>query len=170
VRVIEEYTRAVTGVSFSPDGLLLAAVCDRGAVDIWDVKTAMRSAQIARDANTALAIHFTADGRTVIVGDDSGNVVSWDPRSARRQDEFGQPERERITAIAWNAKYLARGLADGRLALLEIASKTQLWEAIGHEGQVKSLYFSGDGQVLVSLGEDGNVHIWTLRLGRSGLL
>ncbi|MFN3331995.1 MAG: WD40 repeat domain-containing protein, partial [Caldilinea sp.] len=68
----------LTSVAFSPDGSLLAAGDDAGAIHLWPVDAVGRSSlQLAGHAASVRAIAFRPDGAALASGGDDGLVLLW---------------------------------------------------------------------------------------------
>ena len=89
--VITGVTRnpSIQTVAFSPDGNTLA-VAGTGGVQLWDVATRTRSAQLTGTDTAPEAVAFSPDGKTLTVGDANGNIYLWNV-AARSETHFAVP-------------------------------------------------------------------------------
>ena len=68
------YFRHVNGVSFSPNGRMLASGGESG-IHLWDASTSIRRKTLAAPANS---VAFSPDGRMLASGGPDGTVLLWD--------------------------------------------------------------------------------------------
>lgn len=77
--------RRVTGVAVSPDGQMLATICDdERTVRLWDANDGrevkiLQAPHVGRDHATCVT--FSADGRRLAAGADDGAIQAWDLES-----------------------------------------------------------------------------------------
>lgn len=107
-KVTERYD--VNGISFSPDGDLLASVHQDGYLRIWDVASKRIDKTIKAHKGWARGIAWSPDGEFIATGGEDKSVYVWNVRTRKRYTvplESPQP----IWAISWspNGKQLAIG-------------------------------------------------------------
>jgi WD40 repeat protein len=66
-----------TAMDFSPDGRLLAAGTDQGAIRLWDVDTRRELAHFAGHRGWVAALQFSPDGRVLLSGGADGGLLVW---------------------------------------------------------------------------------------------
>jgi WD40 repeat protein len=67
-----------TGLSFSPDGRLLATSGNDGTVRFWDGSTADPIRAFDWEIGKVLSVAFAPDGMRAAAGGSLGNIVVWD--------------------------------------------------------------------------------------------
>ncbi len=70
-------------------------------------------------------------------------------------------------ALSPDGSLLASGRRDGSIGLIDVASGQQKQNLTGHQGGVRDLDFTKDGNRLVSIGTDGTIRLWQLKDGLS---
>jgi WD40 repeat protein len=66
----------VNAIAFSPDGRLLAAADENGAIFLWAASSVhLVKTLVVNEIVTAMA--FTPDSKTLATGDDNGDLELW---------------------------------------------------------------------------------------------
>jgi WD40 repeat protein len=75
----------VNSVAFSPDGKMLAAACENGTIELWEVATHRRRATLKGHTDRVNSVAFSDDGRLLAAGgcdhDGNGTIRLWDVRA-----------------------------------------------------------------------------------------
>ena len=128
----------ITGLTFSPDGALLASAAPVAAVKpeddtirLWDIATKQT---IATLTTPAVTVTF--------------------------------PSSPRVTGLAFSpdGTLLASGGRDAMVRLWNVTTKENIATFAGHTDWVHSVAFSPDGTLLVSGGNDGMILLWNMSL------
>ena len=163
-------------MAFSPDGERLAVFDASGEVRIWStaerlthplrilLAREMRLSGLAFDAEgTKLALGGTERGRPTVRVWDLRAPPAAEPLVLRRGGSHS------LTAVAFDPSghwivtgHLLRGAAFWPL------DESQPHSIAQHEGDVRSIAFTGDGERLVSSSDDGTVRVWPLSPAASG--
>src|SRR6185369_3024063 len=151
----------VNGVTFSPDGGLLAVTTSTDTVQLLDMRTKrMMDPFSIKDATLNHAC-FLPDGNTLAVTAQDGNLYIRDIPT-RRLSPLRISHSKEISTLAFSPdkKNLATGSVDRTVKIWDTASGDMLRLIRGHGSNVNSLDWSSDGKLLVTGGRDGSVKIW----------
>ncbi|MBN3962336.1 hypothetical protein [Nostoc sp. NMS8] len=165
VNRLEGHTDIVWGVTFSPDGQLLASGSRDQTVKVWRPDgTLVQTLKGHTDAVTCLS--FSPDGQTLASASLDKTVQIWhknpvtgkfDPKPYKTLKGYGD----------W--VYSVNFSPDGELLATGSKDKTvKLWRKDGslvkilrgHQGWVNWVNFSPDGQFIASASDDKTVKIW----------
>jgi WD40 repeat protein len=110
----------VNAVSFSPDGIRLAAACFDGTVQIWTVHAPKPVQSLSGDKSPVKWVAFTPDGARLASGHDNGALRIWDSRSGKLLREL---VHDHVPVIA-----AAISPSGTRLASLRTDDTVRIWD------------------------------------------
>ena len=127
----QAYKIWVTGLTYSPDGSLLASACGNSSeysfasdhsIHLWNADLGTLKNRLPRPPPTGVhAIAFDPTGRRVVAGDDSGTVYLWDVDSGkivRRENLDASPIRSAV--FANGGRHVVVGHLGGTVALIDL--------------------------------------------------
>jgi len=154
VRAVLNATSAtIDAVAFSPDGKILAAASDDGAIRLWEIPEQREIADLASNLSPAEEMTFSPDGRVLAVVGYNNKIQLWNVAGPRR---LGTP----ITgdAIAFDPERdLVAAVSDANVTrLLNLASGHQ----VGRSLPGQAVAFSPDGKMMATADNSGQVLLW----------
>ncbi len=137
VRVLSANGGGVRALSFSPDGITLAAAADRaedqrligGQITLWNVRTGRADQTLAEDKGNFVAVAYTPTGKTLAAAVDSP-------------------------------------FENGAVFLMDALTRGSRHELLGQRGHVTSVLCTPDGRLIASGSDDGKIRIWDAGTGR----
>jgi WD40 repeat protein len=153
----------IEGLSFSPNGVLLAASAgyQDGHIRFYNLTTG----ELVRDidtvteqGNAAYAGTFSPDGTLFAAVSGNGGVFVWDAETGEEVTSF--PAAGYGLTFSPDSTLLAGGDDSGIIYLWNARTGEQVRTISGHSARVEALAFSPDGAQLVSTSEDGTVRLW----------
>jgi eukaryotic-like serine/threonine-protein kinase len=160
----------VNGVSFSPDGRLLAAACDEGAVVLTQDADGLReSVRLAGGEAHGGRVHsavFSAGGDRLLTASADRTARLWDIGARREVARFRHPRRVFAAAFSPDGSRVATACEDARVRFFPVGGGDAVDELAGHGKQVNWLAFAPDGSALATVSSDATTRIWPL--SRSG--
>ncbi|MFB7181471.1 NACHT and WD repeat domain-containing protein [Streptomyces sp. NPDC056257] len=163
-RFIESASRMVHGVSFSPDGSLLAAGTHSG-VHVVETETWQTVVPLFGDSDRwVTCVSFSPDGRRLAFGRNgrTGNVQFWD---VHKRTLVGDPwliQTRDVTTLAFspNSRYLVVGSGEADAAVWDVAGEHPVERMpLKSSESTRSARFSPDGLLLATGGTDG-LSVW----------
>jgi len=156
---------AVTSVSYSPDGRILASGSKDGSVRVWDTRTGEEAMLPLRSGDgKVLSVDFARNGKWIGSGTESGAVWVWNvaPDQAGRRQLSGHTAAVNSVAFSSDSSRLASVSSDKTIRLWSAATGEQLAFQTGHEAFVKGIAFSLDDEILASITNNGKFRQWDI--------
>jgi RNA polymerase sigma factor (sigma-70 family) len=168
-------TERVRALAYAPDGKALAAGNEDGSITLWDVAAGRELRRIAGHRREVNSVAFAPDGRLLASSSFDGDLFLWGPATGKQVRRLVRGEGRRagpvnVLAVAFSPEGRMLASAEEPFSSALGASVT-LWEVAtgqvrrrlaGHEGDVNSLAFAGDGRTLVSGSTDTTALVWDL--------
>ena len=167
---LEGYSDAVTSVSFSPDGKMLASGTADGTVKIWSSDgTEINTFKAHEQKITRVSV--SPDSQKIVsVGEDK-TLKLWTLKDKKikllKEITAFKEENIEITTVTFspNSQKLLSGSADGIIKLWSLNSQDvkDVKTFKGHENRITSASFSPDGKTIVSSSaDDYTVRLWDI--------
>ena len=151
--VLNATSALISAMAFSPDGKILAAASEDGAIRLWEIPEQREIAKLASNLSPAEEMTFSPDGRVLAVVGYNNKIQLWNVAGLRR---LGTP----ITgdAIAFDPKGdLVAAVSDANVTrLLDLTSGHQ----VGRSLPGQAVAFSPDGRTMATAGNSGQVLLW----------
>ncbi|XZN93019.1 MAG: AAA-like domain-containing protein [Microcoleus sp.] len=154
---------AITSVAFSPDRQIIATAGVDDSVRIWSLSGQKISEWKALQKSINV-LSFSPDGKTLATAGKDSTVKLWD-LSGKKIYKF-QAMSGSVTSISFSpdSKFLAAAGIESNAAIWQISPipKTRLLPVFlpGHNGLVRSVNFSQNGDFLTTLDGKSTVRIW----------
>jgi WD40 repeat protein len=160
-------------VAWSPDDSLIVAGSANGSVQIWDVATEERIQRLEGHPLEVISVLWLPAENTVISGSIDASIRVWDVTSAEELQRLFDPDidssvRADVNGMVWSplGDVIAVARQTGEISLLDTASWTFVKPfALEHEGWARAVAWSGNGEILLSGGEDTQVRVWDVNSG-----
>jgi RNA polymerase sigma factor (sigma-70 family) len=178
-----DYGRSPPHLAFSPDGKTLAVLYAgekgrdpnveglQGGARLWDVQTGKEVRSFRGHKSLAICLAFSPDGRALATGGDQhdASVRLWELRTGKLLWVTQAGGTVRGVAFSPDAKLVATGQGDGRVALLDAATGREV-RALAAAATNERPAFSPDGRLLLCAGEDdkrkGETRLWEVATGK----
>jgi WD40 repeat protein/serine/threonine protein kinase len=191
---LKGHTGRVLSVNFSPDSRWLVSSASDNTARVWDLQTRKETAgsPLRGHYGWVWSAAFAPDGKQLVTTGEDGRAIVWtfdatqvrpDLRLAPRKVFLGHQGAVFTAAISPDGKQIATGGYDKRVLvwqpeqIAEVDLRTlvatsqpltpQPSRALeGHTGPVRTIRFSGDGEYVISGGDDNTLRVWDSVTGR----
>ena len=155
--------RALLSVSWSPDGMLIAASGKSSNIQLWDADSASLVADNPdRDSEKWYIDHaWSPDSTRIATGSITSEITIWKVEGLEVERELIGHTSE-VRSVAWHpgGKRLASASGDHTIRIWDVDTGESIITFRAHSDAVKSVAWSPDGQMLLSLGMDGQIRVW----------
>ena len=157
---------AVYGVTFSPDGMLLASAHEDGSIRLWDVMTGAERRVLRGHRGHVRSVAWSPDGASLASGAADHTLRLWDVTTGAERRVF-QGHSDSVWSVAWSpdGASLASGADDHTVRLWDMATGAERRVLEGHSDYVWSVAWSPDGTMLASGGDDTTIRLWDVATG-----
>ncbi len=176
VYFVPNLPQSVYGLTFSPDGRLLAVTMDQ-LLTIVDLKIPVTSKDLVTDSNQWRVCKFTPDGKRLLAGNNRGAIQAWNIENEKNFKPHGQYMHSRgvtCLAVSDDSKFVVscdegKTLQYWNLESGKIIHKFELERSISHcfinpKGTQAVGY---DGEHLILFDLEKGVPLQQMKIGRA---
>jgi len=170
---IPAHSSPIFGVSFSPDGKLLASAGSDNTVKVWSVSAqgnGVLSAQpvftLADFATKATSAIFSPDGTQLLTASYDNTAIVWDAKNGKKLLTLsGHSAGINKAIFSPNGKDIITASADNTARVWNANSGELKFELDGHTGEINNVAISPDGRTIATASSDSTVMIWDAETG-----
>jgi tricorn protease-like protein len=167
----------ITCLSFSPKGDVLAAGEGDdlngipGAIQLWDVATGNQLAKLEAGKQMVTSIAFSPNGEMLASSSKDRVIRLWNLKAKTLQSALqGNTDLVGNVTFSPNGTLLAFGDIDeymhGNIRLWDVVKGVEYPKLQTEEGEITSLSFCSEGNLLASGAYDGRLRLWNIPTGR----
>ncbi len=149
----------IESVAISPDGQLLAAAGDGGAIRLFRLPNGETHHLLTGHTNTITSVAFSPDSTTLASTGDDGMILLWTIPEGRLQRQLNEQMPMRAVVFSPDGRLLVGASHNGAILLWQVESGTLLRTLPLHSQRVNALAFHPDGHLLASVGSDGAIYL-----------
>jgi WD40 repeat protein len=145
----------ITGVSYSPDGLKLAAT-EKGLIKIWNTRTWKETVMFESPERNEAKVHFSPDGQNLMVAQ-SNSFSVW---NLKTEELLYKNRIDNQSAVySPDGTHIAAASSLKRVTVWEADTGLEVINFNWNDG-IGLVFYSPDGENLAVVGMDGKVGIW----------
>ncbi|MBP5975198.1 hypothetical protein HW132_21280 [Brasilonema sp. CT11] len=158
---LEGHSTAVSGLSFSPDGKMIASASTDNTVKLWSVDGRLLKT-LNGHSDPVWGVSFSPDSKTLASASHDKTVKLWSVDGQLLKTLNGHSAEVYGVSFSPDGKTLASASSDKTVKLWSVDG--QLLKTLnGHSDPVWGVSFSPDGKTLASASLDKTVRLWNLR-------
>jgi WD40 repeat protein len=155
------------GSSFSPDGSLVLAYEENGAVRVSEVATGRERYKLGAAGYAALKPFFSPDGKYVVADGGANSLRVWDAASGRDAAQLrGHTGRVLSASFSRDNTLLITTSDDATARIWEVGTWRNITTLTGHKSDVRSADISPGKSFAVTAGDDNTARVWDAATGK----
>jgi WD40 repeat protein len=148
----------VKGVSFSPDGQIIASIPENNTIKLWHINGKSKATLIGHsDAINSLS--FSPDGQTIASAANDKTIRLWNTNGTLLKTIDAHSAEVTSVSFSPNGQMIASAANDKTIKLWN-TNGTLLKTIDVHSAEVTSVSFSPDGQMIASAANDKTIKLW----------
>lgn len=158
--------RYIAAMSFNADATQLAVGWGEGGVEVWDLVSGARVANLREHTYGVTTVGFSPDGRRLITGGHDKSLIIWELASNQRlMTCLGHRSTVLQAAFAADRSTLLSVGLDGLIKEWDTQPVPSIQRLAGHDAASFGVQFSRDGGLIASAGAgpDNRVRVWNSR-------
>ena len=156
---LEGHQKVVYGLSFSPDGKMLASGSEDNTIKLWSTDGRLLHTLIGHQGPVS-SVSFSPNGRTLASGSYDNTIKLWSTDGRLLHTFTGHQSQVWGVSFSPDGKTLASGSVDHTIKLWSLDGRP-LHTLTGHQDVVTSVSFSPDGKMLASGSWDNTIKLWS---------
>ncbi|OUL34278.1 hypothetical protein BV372_14260 [Nostoc sp. T09] len=164
---LKGHANSVYGVSFSPDGKILATASADNTLKLWDTSTGKEIKTLIGHTNSVNDISFSPNGKMLASASDDNTLKLWDTSTGKEiKTLIGHTNSVKGVSFSPDGKMLATASSDNMVKLWNTSTGKEIKTLNGHTNRVNGVSFSPDGKMLASASVDRTVKLWNTSTGK----
>jgi WD40 repeat protein len=166
-RPFASVNESVYGLSYSPNGTLLASAHDGGAVWLWDRVRGSKITNVVAHSPTAFEVEFSRDGRFLASSGSDKTAMIWEvvPGGVKRLHILPGHEAWVDVRFSPDGQRVVTSSSDNALTLWDTNTGLEVGRlyheaGFGGAGVGGGVAFSHDGSTIYSATQDREIRIW----------
>lgn len=155
---------AVSAVSFSPDGRVLASSSLDNTIKLWDLASGREIRTLRGHSGSVTAVAFAPDGATLVSAGRDRTLKIWNAASGVELKTLSGHDSIFLGVAVSPSGQIASASYDNKVLIWNPATGEQE-RVLRSDAPVRSVAYSADGSLLTSAGDDQVVRVWDAQRG-----
>ncbi|MFB2770574.1 CHAT domain-containing protein [Pelatocladus sp. BLCC-F211] len=167
VKTLKGHGYWVWGVSFSPDGQILASTSWDKTVKLWNVTTGQVIKTLTEHTGEVTNVSFSNDGKILASASGDKTIKLWNVATGEVVKTLtGHTSWVWGVSFSPDGKILASASGDKTIKIWDVTTGQVIKTLKGHTFEVQGVIFSPNGEILASASEDKTVKLWDVTTGK----
>lgn len=128
---------------------------------LWNLVTGEKIHKFEGHKNSVRWLYFTPEEDILYSSGWDGSIIRWDVKTGKILQEVVTENGIDCVALLASQNLLALGNWQGDVYLYEFSTLRKIHQFTAHTAMIFNLYFSEDGLELLTVGEEGQIKIWS---------
>jgi WD40 repeat protein len=164
LKTIKGHQSEFSGLSFSPNGQMIALAGKNGIISIWKLDPILYR-NIRASEFEVKKVTFSLDGNLIATAGADNTVRIWSKAGKLLKTLKGQKDWIFGLNFSPNGQLIASASEDGTINIWR-TSDGALYYQLKHNGKAYDVSFSPDSQFIASVGEDNLLRLWKVSTGK----
>jgi WD40 repeat protein len=161
------HTADIAGVSFSPDGRMIASAGRDTTARLWDTETGDEMRELSEHSNSLADVVFDQSGTRLATASQDHSARVWDVASGEElMTILGHTDRVNAVSFSPDGTRLATASLDGTARIWNIAPTAEVFTLLNiNNDKIIDVAYSPDGQFIATANESAGAKIWDAATG-----
>jgi WD40 repeat protein len=164
LKTIGGHKTEFNGLSFSPDGKMLAVAGSDKTITLWKLDPILDQTIKASEFGI-LRVVFSSDGKIIATAGSDSNIRLWKREGELLRTLTGHHDWVYGLSFSPDGKWVASGSEDGTVRIWQTLTG-KLVREIKHKNKVYDVKFSPDGRFLATVGQENQLNLWDAKTSK----
>ncbi|MBE9212932.1 hypothetical protein IQ247_09560 [Plectonema cf. radiosum LEGE 06105] len=157
----------VNGVSFSPNGKMLASASSDNTVKLWNSETGKEIRTLTGHIKIVKGVSFSPNGKMLVSASSDRTIKLWDAYTGKLIKTLtGHTDSVNGISFSPDGKTIASASGDNTVKLWNTDTGELIKILARHTNFVLSISFSPDGKTIASASADNTIKLWDADTGK----
>jgi WD40 repeat protein len=167
IQTLSGHTHDGFGVSFSPNGKMLASASGDKTIKLWDTQTGKEIQTFNGHTDWVQGVSFNPNGKMLASASRDNTVKLWSTQTGKEIQTFkGHTAWVNGVSFSRDGKMLASASDDETIKLWDTQTGKEIQTLKGHTSKVQGVSFSPKDKILASASGDNKVKLWNPKTGK----
>ena len=153
------HSSVIRRLILTKDGRLISCSQDK-LIHIWNSETGGKIATLTGHSKEVFCLALSKDEKLLYSGGNENQIFVWNLENYEQKSTIETDSEVTVIIVPANRNELYVGLTNGKIAMLETASKSKPSSFKKHADRITSMFLSEDETVLITSSRDKTIRIW----------
>lgn len=153
------HTSVIRRLILTKDGRLISCSQDK-LIHVWNSETGGKIATLAGHNKEVFCLSLSKDEKLLYSGGNENQIFVWSLENYEQKSTIETESEVTTIIVPANPNELYVGLTNGKIAIIETASKSKPSHFKKHGDRITSMFLSEDETTLITSSRDKTIRIW----------